>query len=82
MWYRRAMASLAYKLESEALKLSPRQRARLAERLIASLDQRREPGSAALWAKEAERRVAELRTGRVKARPAAAVFRKARAALR
>jgi len=76
------MGSLAYKLASEALKLSPRQRARLAKRLIASLDQRREPGSAALWAKEAQRRVAELQTGKVKARPAAAVFRKARASLR
>lgn len=82
MWYRRAMGSLAYKLASEVLQLSPRQRARLAKRLIASLDQEREPGSAALWAKEAQRRVAELRTGKVKARPAAAVFRKARAALR
>jgi len=82
MWYRQAMASLAQNLESEALKLTPRQRARLAKRLIASLDREREPGSAALWAKEAQRRVAELRTGKVKARPAAAVFRKARAALR
>jgi putative addiction module component (TIGR02574 family) len=76
------MGSLAYKLASEVLKLSPHQRARLAKRLIASLDQRREPGSAILWAKEAQRRVAELQTGKVKARPAAAVFRKARASLR
>ncbi len=82
MWYRRAMGSLGYKLASQALKLSPRQRAQLAERLIASLDVEREPGSAALWAKEAQRRVAELRTGKVKARPAEAVFRKARATLR
>ena len=76
------MSNPAYKLEAEVLKLSPRQRARLAERLIASLDREREPGSVALWAKEARRRVAELRTGKVKARPAAAVFRKARTALR
>ncbi len=82
MWYRRAMGSVAYKLASEALRLSPRQRALLARRLIASLDQEREPGSATLWAKEAKRRVAELRIGKAKARPAVAVFRKARAALR
>lgn len=82
MWYRCAIGRLAYKLASEALELSPRQRARLAKRLIASLDQEREPGSAALWAKEAQRRVAELQTGKMKARPAAAVFGKARASLR
>ncbi len=82
MWYRRAMGSVAYKLASEALKLSPRHRALLARRLVASLDQEREPGSANLWAKEAQRRVAELRTGKAKARLAVAVFRKARAALR
>jgi putative addiction module component (TIGR02574 family) len=76
------MGSLAYKLESEALKLSPLQRARLAKRLIASLDREREPGSAALWAKEAQRRVAELRAGKAKARPATTVFRRVRAALR
>ncbi|MGH7332330.1 MAG: addiction module protein [Candidatus Rokuibacteriota bacterium] len=76
------MGSVTYKLASEALKLSPRQRARLARRIIASLDKKHEPGSAALWAKQGRRRLRELQTGRVKAKPAATVFRKARASLR
>lgn len=76
------MASAARQLESKVLKLSPRERARLAERLIASLDDAVDPEADALWAREAERRLDELRSGAVKGRPAASVFRKARAALR
>ena len=76
------MASPARQLESKALKLSPRERARLAERLIASLDNEADADAEAVWVREAERRLDELRTGRVKGRSVASVFRKARSSLR
>ncbi len=74
------MASPARQIESKALKLSAR--ARLAERLISSLDDEADPDAETLWAREAERRLDELRAGKVKGRPATTVFRKARSTLR
>jgi len=76
------MASPARQIESKALKLSPRERARLAERLISSLDDDADPDAEKLWVREAERRLDELRAGEVKGRPARSVFRKARSTLR
>lgn len=43
-------------LEHEALKLAPRDRARLAERLLESLETLSEEENAQLWAEEAQRR--------------------------
>jgi putative addiction module component (TIGR02574 family) len=43
-------------LEIEALKLTPQERARLAERLLESLENLSEEENAKLWAEEAERR--------------------------
>jgi putative addiction module component (TIGR02574 family) len=43
-------------LEAEALKLTPRERARLAERLLQSLENLSDEENAGLWAAEAERR--------------------------
>jgi putative addiction module component (TIGR02574 family) len=76
------MASLARQIESKALKLPARARARLAERLISSLDEEVDADAEALWVSEAERRLDELRTGKVKGRSATSVFRKARSAVR
>lgn len=67
-----AMASTAEHVESAALQLSRAERARLAERLIASLDEDSEIERA--WAEEIERRVAELRSGKVKPIPGDQVF--------
>ena len=78
----RAMASMARQVESKALKLSAGARARLTERHISSLENQADPDTEKLWAEEAERRVDELRSGRVKSRSAEGVFRKARSALR
>ena len=50
-------------LEAEALQLPPADRARLVERLIASLDA--DPGVEAAWAEEIERRNAEIESGAV-----------------
>ena len=50
-------------LEAQALKLTTSERAHLAERLIASLDEDAEIEEA--WAVEVERRIAEIESGRV-----------------
>lgn len=76
------MARLARELESQALKLPRRERARLAQRLISSLERDVDADSERLWLAEAERRLAELKSGQVAAIPAEKVMRKARSALR
>ncbi len=65
-------------IERAALKLEPRSRAKLAERLLASLDSLTEAEIRDLWAAEAERRDAEIDAGAETTRPAAEVFRDAR----
>ncbi len=69
-------------LESKALNLPPKERARLAERLIASLDAESDADAEQLWLEEAERRLDELESGKVSGIPAEEVFRKARSTLR
>jgi putative addiction module component (TIGR02574 family) len=76
------MASPARQIESKAMKLSPRERARLAERLISSLDVEADVDAEALWTRGGERRLDELRSRKVKGKSAAGVFRRARAAIR
>lgn len=76
------MARPARELESQALKLSRRERARLAQRLISSLDQEVEADAERLWLAEAERRLAELKSGKVAGIPAEKVIKKVRSALR
>ena len=76
------MANLARDLGSKALKLSRRERARLAQLLISSLDQERDPDAEELWLQEAERRLGELKSGKVAGIPAEKVIRKARSTLR
>jgi putative addiction module component (TIGR02574 family) len=76
------MAEPARDIESRALKLSRRDRARLALRLISSLEHRADLDVEKVWLQEARRRLAELKTGKVAGIPAAKVIRKARSALR
>jgi putative addiction module component (TIGR02574 family) len=76
------MADAARDLESKLLGLPPKERARLAERLLASLEGVREPDAEALWVEEGERRLAALESGTTSAVPAAEVFRKSRSQLR
>ena len=63
-------------VEAQALKLPSHERARLAEALIASLDEEDEIAHA--WAEEAERRCEELRSGAVSGVPAEEVFSRMR----
>lgn len=76
------MADPAHELESKALRLPRRERARLAERLISSLEHESDPDAEKLWLEEAERRLDELETGKTAGIPAAEVFDKARSTLR
>lgn len=61
------MASTVETLEAEALQLAPAERARLVERLIASLDA--DPDVEEAWAAEVERRHQEIESGAVSMLP-------------
>ncbi|HLT46544.1 MAG TPA: addiction module protein [Rubricoccaceae bacterium] len=61
-----------YEIEAEVLKLPVHERARLAQLLIASLDEDDEIERA--WAEEVQRRDEELRSGAVEPVPAEDVF--------
>ena len=76
------MSSASREIESRALKLSPAERARIAERLISSLDDEFDADAEEAWVREGERRLKELYSGAVKGKSAQTVFRKVRAALR
>ena len=64
------MASETQKIEKQAQELSSKDRARLALRLIESLDQGVDEDADELWLDEAERRLADYDAGRTEARPA------------
>lgn len=66
-------------LEAEALKLAPADRSHLLERLIASLDS--DPEVEEAWAREADRREAELESGSVVAVPGHEAIARLRARL-
>ncbi len=68
-------------IAADAMKLPLRDRVRLAQRLVSSLDDQVESDVEGLWVAEAERRLEELRTGRAKGIDAAEAFRKAHEAL-
>jgi len=76
------MADPARELESKALQLPAKERARLAERLISSLDHETDPDAQRLWMQEAERRLDQLESGNVSGVPADQAFEKARSKLR
>jgi putative addiction module component (TIGR02574 family) len=68
-------------LEAEIMKLSLDARAKLAERIILSLDAPSDAENLELWIQEAERRLRDLREGKAKEVAAEDVFRRARAAI-
>ncbi len=67
------------KLEADALKLTPGERAVLAQRLLASLEEDAEIEEA--WAVEVERRIAEVEIGAVQLIPIGEALARVRAAL-
>ena len=68
-------------IEAAALKLDPGARARLAERLLHSLEALSKEEIEALWIEEAQRRDQDLDAEGATARPAEEVFREARSRL-
>ncbi|MDH5642455.1 MAG: addiction module protein [Nitrospira sp.] len=68
-------------LEAEALKLDPKSRARLAGKLLESLENLSEEENARLWAEEAQRRDEEMDVHQDSGASAKDVFREARAKL-
>ena len=72
-------------IAADAMKLPVRDRVRLAQKLVATLEDDQEEDIAkieALWFAEAQRRFEELRTGSVTGLDSAEVFEKARDALK
>lgn len=71
-----AMPSVAEELEAAALSLPRAARARLAERLLASLDEEAEVEEA--WREEVRRRLEAYRSGEMESVPAERVLEEAR----
>jgi putative addiction module component len=69
-------------LESEALKLDPKSRARLAGKLLNSLEELSEAEAAQVWAEEAQRRDAQMDANPDLEIPAEEVFREAWSSLK
>jgi putative addiction module component (TIGR02574 family) len=67
--------------QRKALKLSRRDRGRLAQRLIFSIDQQADADTETLGLEEAERRLGELKSGKVVGSPGAKVIKTARSRL-
>lgn len=61
-------------LAKRARALSPQDRARLAEELLASLDEQSDSDAEAAWEQEIARRVEEIKAGRARLIPAEEVF--------
>lgn len=70
------------KIERDALHLGSTERAKLAQKLLLSLDNLPEAELDQLWLDEAERRAREIDKGRVQLIPAEEVSRKARTLLK
>lgn len=75
------MTSKFDQFSADALKLPPRDRAILAERLIASLDSADETGNEFLWLEEAERRYQAYKRGEISSSPVNEVLARIRSAL-
>jgi hypothetical protein len=76
------MAERERDLEAKALDLPTKARARLAERLLASLEGERDADAEALWLEESERRLDEIEAGTVETIPASEAIQKSRSGLR
>ena len=74
------METLLEILEAEALRLTPGERAALAQRLLDSLDKDADLEEA--WAAEIERRIADVESGAVQVIPIAEALERVRAALK
>lgn len=69
-------------LEAQVLSLAPKERARIAKRLLESLESLSEEENEALWIAEAEHRNQEIETGKDVGRPAEDVVEDAESRLK
>jgi putative addiction module component (TIGR02574 family) len=69
-------------LTADAMKLPLRDRVQLAQRLVSTIDDQVETNTEALWFAEAERRLEELRGGKVRGISSDEAFRAAREILK
>ena len=76
------MSATVEKIALELLGLPAESRALLAEKLIESLDEKQDKNVESLWIKEARRRSKEIKSGKVKCKPAKDVLREARLKLK
>lgn len=76
------MSMTLHQIETELFSLDLSTRARLAEKLILSIDAPSEEENLKLWVAEAEQRLDDLRRGKALEYPAEEVFKSARAAFR
>jgi putative addiction module component (TIGR02574 family) len=65
------------KQESAAMRLPVKERARLAERLISSLDRLGDSERERLWLEEADRRYRDYKSGKIPSKSAESVFKNA-----
>jgi hypothetical protein len=72
------MPALAQKILHDALALPSNLRASLADKLLESLNSPTQKSLYLLWAKEAEKRLKELRTGKASSIPSNMVFEEIR----
>ena len=79
---RPVMRATFEEIAADAMRLPPRDRVKLAQRLVSTLDPGVEKDVEGLWLVEAERRLEELRTGKAKGIDAPEAFRKAHEALK
>ncbi|TKJ37986.1 addiction module antitoxin RelB [candidate division LCP-89 bacterium B3_LCP] len=68
------MARTLSQIENDALGLPPKDRAKLIEQLISTLDTGEDEDVEELWLDEAEKRYDAYRSGKVKAKPSDRVF--------
>ena len=68
------MAKKLSEIESDARRLSTKERARLIRRLIISLESENDGDVEQLWLDEADKRLAAYRNGKISARPGEDVF--------
>lgn len=75
------MPDLVTELSQRARELVPEDRARLAEELLASVEEALDPEVDAAWDEELRKRIAEVESGAVKLVPANEVFARVRRTL-
>ncbi|HLF87203.1 MAG TPA: addiction module protein [Nitrospiria bacterium] len=76
------MSLTVEKIALELLGLPTKSRALLAEKLIESLEEKQDRDTESLWMREAKKRSREIKSGKVRCRPAKDALKEARSKLK